>query len=158
MGDGLAAITQAWSPSSTYQQLLTVWWVTHSCVTHPCVTHPCVLPTLVLTRACENPTLCYPPLCLAHPCVLPTLVLPTLVYPDLCLPALFHPDHCRCISPHTVNLLPLASRDATPRPHTALSICHPWPLEILSILNPSTCCYVSLDFWRCHHPHLVLSI
>ena len=26
MGDGLAAITQAWSPSSTYQQLLTVWW------------------------------------------------------------------------------------------------------------------------------------
>ena len=24
---GLAAITQAWSPSSTYQQLLTVWWV-----------------------------------------------------------------------------------------------------------------------------------
>ena len=27
LGDGLAAITQAWSPSSTYQQLLTVWWV-----------------------------------------------------------------------------------------------------------------------------------
>ena len=31
MGDGLAAITQAWSPSSTYQQLLTVWWVPNSC-------------------------------------------------------------------------------------------------------------------------------
>ena len=28
LGDGLAAITQRWSPSSTYQQLLTHWWVT----------------------------------------------------------------------------------------------------------------------------------
>ena len=27
LGDGLAAITQRWSPSSTYQQLLTLWWV-----------------------------------------------------------------------------------------------------------------------------------
>ena len=27
MGDGLAAITQGWSPSSTYQQLLTLGWV-----------------------------------------------------------------------------------------------------------------------------------
>ena len=86
MGDGLAAITQAWSPSSTYQQLLTVWWVTHSCVTHPCVTHPCVLPNLVGT----------------HPCVLPTLVscpplcYPTLCYPGLCLPALCYPGHCVC--------------------------------------------------------------
>ena len=27
LGDGLAAITQEWSPSSTYQKLLTLWWV-----------------------------------------------------------------------------------------------------------------------------------
>ena len=83
----LQAITQAWSPSSTYQQLLTVWWVTHSCVTHPCVTHSCVLPNLVGTHPCVFPTLVScPPLC-----------YPTLCYPGLCLPALCYPGHCRSI-------------------------------------------------------------
>ena len=27
LGYGIAAITLAWSPPSTYQQLLTIWWV-----------------------------------------------------------------------------------------------------------------------------------